>query len=588
LRKTIFDSLQWTAWQKKDIRYQKLDELDRYLDGEIYDDLAYNFFTETLTNGRFVRALERRPSVRFNFFSAFADNVARQLFAGYNAPKLEHKKEKVRKFFEAIKKETKILSHMIEATNWATIGSSAITFKVVPFDNGKKAKVVLKTRKSKDCTPFFNEMDELTKLRVHKVVSGAELITRGYNRDFADKLIKGDRSYWFVRDFAPKVETTYLPIPENKWVPYEVNSDRLVTNDDLQVAHDLEFTPAMWIKRRTGKIREFDGRCVWDQAIPAMLDFDYTMSSTGTGLRYSAAPQVVIKGKIQNADDTGRYVGGPSRYLHFKADRSDPEGGISESGAGAELMEPTGAAMKVTIELYSKMLKEIAMIVICGSRKDPNQITTAMSAKGMEVLDREYNNMLLEFRTTCGDEAYIPLLIMIGHACIDQAHPLAKGLTHEDMDGLTGKWPPLNPIGAQEFLFLCQGAAALLATGAPPADGSVDSTPAKPSKKAKTSKTTKPKPEADDEPMSPAELIMSIKELRSYIMSQIDMTEDFELKDYLMVYSDSDDEKPGEPQALDPEERVKLVEGALADYAEDAIRASKREPIDTTLNVAGV
>ena len=566
MRKAIAETIPFPGWAKNDVRYKALDEFDRYLDGEIYDHLEYPFYEEEV-NGKYIRIKRRRPSVRFNLYAALADNIARNIFAGSNAPVLEHPKENVRKFFEAIKEETEIHTHMIELTNWATIGSSVATFKIVTFEDGTKAKAVIQTRRSKQCTPFFNEANELSKLRVHYVVSGDVLLTQEIGYDYKGNPIKFDQTYWFVRDFGSKEEVTFYPIPEHHWEPMDVVSPKLKVIENFRHSTGLNFVPALWMKRRTGKVRPYDGRCVWEHAIPNVIDFDYTMSTMGAGVRYNATPQVVIKGNVKNADEDGKFVGGPARYLHFEPDQKDPDGdGLTSSGSGADLLEATGNGMKVGIELYGKMLKEIAIISICGSQKDPNKVTTAMSAKGMEVLDREYNNLILEFRTVCGDNGYLKLLKRIGAACVEAKHPLAANISMQDLDGLTLNWPPLNPIGAQEFLNLCQGAAALL--------DSQESDPAAPGGDGEGSA---PIPVEEKEP------VMERGELRSYIMGSIDLVRRSSDRNYMIT--ESGNSKPAEPSAVSEEEKKNLNKDDLLGYAESAVRASQRGEIDTSFKV---
>lgn len=573
MRKLLFDAQNFPSWAKQDERYKRLEELDRYLDGEIYDDLDHVFYDEETSTGEYIKIKRRRPAVRFNLYAAVADQIARECFAGFNAPVLKHPKENVRKFFDAIKEETEILPHMIEITNWATVGSAVATFKVVATEDGK-AKAVMKPRKSKECTPFFNDLDELDKLRVHYVVSGSELLTQGVSVDFKDKPLKPTSSYWFIRDYGAKEEVTYYPIPESQWKPMDVMSDRLIP----LLAHptNLSFVPAHWFKRRTGKIRPYDGRCVWEQAIPNVVEFDYSMSQMGAGVRYNACPQVVIKGNLANKRDDGAMIGGPARYLQFQADRKTDDG-LQETGANAHLLEATGAGMQVGIEHYGRLLREIAILVICASRKDPNKITTAMSAKGMEVLDKEYHNLIQEFRTVCGDNGYLKLLKKIGAACILAKHPLAKGITLEDIDALTLKWPPINPVGAQEFLYLCQGIVAILQEadpGATPGQGAQGGE-SKPAQGAPPAGTLEPKEEKEP--------VMKRDELRSYLISQIDLGIDSSNRDYLIG---KPKEGHVEVSPLSDEEKASMgADGTLRHLAESAVKSAREGVVDTSFKV---
>ena len=589
MRKAIFDTIQFPSWAKTDARYKRLDELDRYLDGEIYDHFDYVFYDEEV-DGRYIKIKRRRPAVQFNLYAAVADQVARDLFAGFNAPVIQHPKENVRLFYDAIKEETEILSHMIELTNWATTGSSVATFKIVPFaaSGGMKAKAVLTTRRSKDCTPFFNELGELGTLRIHYVTSGSELLAQNIGFTWDGKPVKFDRSYWFVRDYGSDAEITYYPILETQWKPMDVRSERLVPIESFGLPTELGFVPAHWFKRRTGKVRPYDGRCLWESAIPNMIEFDYSMSMMGMGIRYNASPQIVIKGALQNADEDGHFIGGPSRYLHFNPDHKDPEDGMSETGNGAELLEASGSGMKVGLEFYGPLLREIATIIICASRKDPNKLTTAMSAKGMEVLDKEYNNLIQEFRTVCGDNGYLKLLKKIGAACVICKHPLAvaAGITLEDLDGVALKWPPINPVGAQEFLYLCQGAAMLAQASEVTPGAEIDpGEPAVPGGTGADGKKTAGSPgrprtiEPDKAP------IMTRDEMRGYLLGSIDVAITSSNKDYLALVTNKA-QGVLDPAALSAEEKKNSGETSeLLNYAREAIKASESGIVDTSFKV---
>ena len=563
MRLALAQRIPFPAWAKKDARYRALDELDRYLDGEIYNHLPNMFYEETTRGGVYIQIKDRRPAVQFNLYKAFADQIARECFAGFNAPVIQHPDERVRKFLDAIKEESEILSHMIELTNWGTVGSSVATFKVVPFGK-KKAKLVMKIYRAKQCTPFFNELNELNKLRVHYIVSGSELIAMGILHCFDAEKVKPGRSYWFVRDYGAEIEQTFYAIPENKWFPADVASEKLVPIEQPEFQHktNLDFVPAHWFRRRTGKERAYDGECVWEAAIPNVLEFDYSMSAIGAGCRYNAAPQVVIKGEIQNAGDDGRIVGGPSRYLHFAADHDDPDGEISETGADAHLLEATGAAMKVALEFYGPLLEKAAKLVISASQKNPDKLTTAMSSKAMAELDKPFVNVIQEFRTVFGDNGYLKALKKMGAACVEAKHPLAveANITIEELDAAALKWPPVNPVGAQEFLYLCQGAAALVMAA--------QSTPA-----------------TENQPAKVGEVIMTGDELRSYITGSIDTAIDSANRDYLTQVS-TDLPDNNDPEQLTPEGRSKSSDNEeLHDIAEAGMKAVQKGIVSTEMSV---
>lgn len=457
MKKYLASQIQYPIWAKNDERYKYLDQLDRYLDGEIYDHLKFPFYQET-QGKQYIEIKRRRPAFQWNLYSGLSNQVARKVFGKGNAPTLIHNEEKVRLFMEAIKEECSLENLMLEAVEWGSIGSCCITFKLIAFTQGgqKRSKVVARTWRTKQCTPIFNPLGELENLRVHYVQLGQEFLSQNFSVDFENKPIKPDEKYWFVREFQSKQEVTFFPIPEDKWAPYEAKSAKLLEMKDETVTHDLGFVPAHWFARRTGKYRPYDGRCFWENAIPNVIEIDYTLSQMGAGVRYNAAPQVVIKGRVQNANEDGSLTGGPSRYLQFDSDKKDPDG-ISDSGADAHMLESTGQAMKVGIENYAGMCRELALWAVCASLKDPNKVTTAMSGRAMQALDREFYDLIKEIRTVFGENGFLKLLKKIGMACVLKRHPLAQKLKIQQIDGLTLGWPPLEEVGAIEFQALCTG-----------------------------------------------------------------------------------------------------------------------------------
>ena len=258
MKKYLASQIQYPIWAKNDERYKYLDQLDRYLDGEIYDHLKFPFYQET-QGKQYIEIKRRRPACQWNLYSALANQVARKVFGDGNAPTLVHNDEKTRLIIEAIREECCLDNLMLEAAEWGSIGSCCITFKLIAFDQGnqKRSKVVARTWRTKQCTPTFNALGELENLRVHYVQLGQEFLLQDYAVDYAGKSIKPDDKYWFVREFQNKKEITYFPIPEDKWSPYEIKSDKLKEMEDETVVHGLGFVPAHWFVRRTGKYRPY-------------------------------------------------------------------------------------------------------------------------------------------------------------------------------------------------------------------------------------------------------------------------------------------------------------------------------------------
>lgn len=545
------------AWAKKDERYLRLAELDAMLEGDFYDCLRYAFYQETTggANGKgsYVYVWDRRPSFQFNLFNMIADQVARKLFGGRHAPTLVHPDQKIREKLDALKEECKLEAKMIEATHWGSVGSVCTVFQIVPFKDGGKAKskVVVRNIRSKDCTPTFNNLDELSKLLVHYQVMGNDFLNADepIKNDFEGKEIKGDDGYWMVMEFTAHKEIRYYPIPIDKWAPIDGRNESLVSLEETE--HGLGFIPAHWHQFRSGKLKVYDGRCYWEPAVPNIIDLDYTVSQIGAGIRYNAVPQVVVKGSVINNEKDGALGRGASRFLQIQADIK--EGDSEEKNADIYMLEAKGDGMRIGLEHWAALTLRIAFQQVCASMKDPNKVTTAMSGKGMEVLESEFLDLAQELRTVFGDEGYLKLLKKIAMACQIKNHALLGDITIEAIDALTLAWPPLSSIGMVEFQAMCAGLVALI-----------------------------------------EKEVIDAKEARDYTLAQIDVPVTSANKDYLVsVKSNMESEpelKSNEKQdSVDADEDEKKQIDALAQKVADvAVQRIADGPIDTHFEPQGV
>jgi hypothetical protein len=209
--------------------------------------------------------------------------------------------------------------------------------------------------------------------------------------------------------------------------------------------------------------------CFWERAIPLVIDFDYTMSQTGAGCRYNVSPQMVLQGQPVTFTDIygGQINRNPDHVIQFEAGDKDPDG-ISTNGGDAHLLEMTGKGIEVTIENYCYRVITMALKLICASLKDPQKITAAMSGQAITFLEQESLDLLEELRTHFG-KAFLKFLKLIAVAGAKSGHEIVEGLTAQEIDETTLKWPPLTGIGADEIQQMAQGLVQLVT--APPAPG---------------------------------------------------------------------------------------------------------------------
>lgn len=451
------------VWLRNNPRLLRLYELDAILDGEFYDSLRYSFYQQTHNNratGRYIPITDRRPSFQYNLFNMLSNQLARKLFGGRHAPTLTHENEGLRKKFDAIKEEACLEEKMLEAVQWGSVGSVASVFQIVAFEEQKtnRSKVVVTNYRAKDCTPKFNKLLELEWLHIHYVVPGADFLNDGITLDHENKSIEPETAYWVNTRYTATEEVIFKPIKTTTWDPNK-GFGVLVKDEELSFAHNLGFVPAHWFQYRTGKYRPYDGVCYWDEAVPNIIDLDYTVSQIGAGIRYNAVPQVVVKGQVLNAQEDGGLARGAERFIQIAADFK--EGNDEEKNAQVYMLEAKGDAMKIGIESWASLVLRIAMQVICASLKDPNKVTTAMSGKGMEVIESEFNDLAQELRTVFGN-GYVKLLKKIAAACSIKYHALFLNVALTEIDGLTLGWPPLASMSAAELQAMAVGLAELI------------------------------------------------------------------------------------------------------------------------------
>lgn len=456
----IVEQIKWKRWARPDLRYQRLEILDRIREGTLYDHLNRTFRKDTDSNGEMITMERRKPTTKFNIARMVSRMCARKLFAGRHAPTISHpEKPEVAEAVRALSQEGGMGRNMLKTVNWGSVGSAAVPFRILnqTTKKGSVKRLVVECFKPMFCTPVFDVFQELKLLRVQYLVPGYTLVMDDYLVDYKGKPIEPRKKYWFIKDTDTKSETIYFPIPENEWIPIDNNKEKLLTDDDLINEHGLGFVPAHWFTNLSDGVHP-DGACTFSDSKECIVEIDYVMSSIGLGVHYNAAPQVVIKGNMVNVvDEEGNSIArGPTRYLHFEAESVDPDGGKHGEG-GADLLEMTGEGIKVGINDYMRELRKMALEQISASRKDPDKVTTAMSGKGIELIEQEFMDLVHELRTSYGDEGYLKFMKKASVAAIEVGHPLLKGIDIKDIDAISLDWPPLYELSAAEFQQLTSG-----------------------------------------------------------------------------------------------------------------------------------
>lgn len=428
--KSITDRIVYPAWVNYDPRYARLDKLDRALDGTLYDDLKYSYYDEKQMNGEPVKMRDRRPAAQFRLPQMVARSCARKMFSGRHIPRIRNSANPSETLaFEKSLKTWGLWETMLEAAVSGSVGSVAVTFRI---DEGRAAFYVWR---AKYCNPSFDDMGELICLRVTYVTTGAQLMA------FGAESLDPTRMYWFIRDYKPDCEIDYVPPRHDEWDPVRGFVDsNCVLVERQNTSHDFGFVPGVWIVNMRGGEAP-DGLCTWRPALDNSIELDYDMSQGGRGVRYNCAPQLVIKGEPagDSVDEDGNLVRGPADYIQLDADRKS-ENGEMVSGGDAKLLEMGGSGITAALS-YIDRLRALALEQINASRKNPDKINGVISGRGMEYLDEDFNDLIMELRTQ-----YDPTKLVSKVACALGKDDLAAGFTTQ--------WPRLYQPTIQDIAAL--------------------------------------------------------------------------------------------------------------------------------------
>ncbi len=428
--KAIMDSVEYPTWA--DDRYKRLDMLDRVLDGTLYDHLEYDFYTETKNNHaqEYIPIQQRRPSVQSAFAQQIVGALARKLFSGKHAPRITHDSEEYAAVIREVIARGSVFDRMAEAVFFGSVGAVGITFRIV--DNALNLDVW----RPKYCHPVFNASGGLASLRVCYTVGGREARSvfspRGVTKDSEGEELDDSDSYWFIREFTDNAEVTYMPYPSDEWNPVEYGWD---LEPAFEVHHGLGFVPGVWIENMPGGIG-VDGRSSFSPIVNNIIEMDYTISQLGRGIRYSAAPQLVVIGDT-DVQDVRR---GPTTVIRLKAAYADD--GQKYGAADAKLLEMVGNGTQVGLN-YIQELRRITFEAMAASVKK-SDMKVNVSGRAMEISDDAFYDFANMLRNSYGDGGLVPLMskVMLAFKRTGMM-PLAVGDDEITAFGL--RWPKLYP-----------------------------------------------------------------------------------------------------------------------------------------------
>jgi hypothetical protein len=256
----------------------------------------------------------------------------------------------------------------------------------------------------------------------------------------------------------------------------------------LVVEHGLGFVPAAWIENlETGCFP--DGSCTWEDAIPNAIELDYDLSQVARGVRYNSAPQLVVRGEIENHEGgEDPMMRTPTNMIQVNAAKKFDDGDDMMGPGDAKLLEMTGAGVEAALKLIEK-LRQFALEQIDAFQKNPEHMTRVISGRAMEFLDEESNDLVSDLRSCYGEYAALPLIkkIVLALRKVGGLGRDAAALGSLDVEGLSFIWPrqfqptpqdlqsmipalcdALDPLGLGATIGLPTPAGGGEAAGAPP------------------------------------------------------------------------------------------------------------------------
>lgn len=396
----LHGKITYPAWANGG-RYARLDGFDRLLDGTIYDHLTHSFYDEKASNNDIISIQDRRPSAQYRLCRMVSRWCSRKLFSGRHAPLIRSQDKSAAKKVRKVVKTVRFWKAMAEIVYLGSVGSVAATFRL---DN--KGRPSITAWRSKFCWPSLNEENELTNLRIAYTSKGSSLMA--YDPGFTD--LEPQAEYWFIRDYGPQFEVTWVPPKKSEWNPVEGFADknqRYIPIPSLTFEHKLGFVPGHWFVNLPGG-KYPDGACTWEDAIPISIELDYTLSQIGRGTRYNSAPQLVTIGSVMNQSDIDGIVRAPVSRIAMQGGYKD-EGGNTIAAGDAKLLEMTGAGTEAALKLIDK-LRNMALEIVSTSRKDPEKIKGTMSGRAMEFMDEDADDLIMELRSQYGEHGCLPFL----------------------------------------------------------------------------------------------------------------------------------------------------------------------------------
>ncbi len=393
--------------------------LRRILEGTFYDVLPFEFHQEKTASGEYIPLRKRRPSVRYALARVVTEDSVALLFSDGHFPTIESADPEVRGAIASVVRDARLNAVMTQAGLRGSVGSVALHMRVL------QRRIFVDVLDTEFLTPVWdpNAPDTLLRVTERVKVTGADLVTQGYDVDDADAI------YWFARCWDAQEETWFLPERVG-------NSAPMLRDDERSTSHRLGFVPIVWIRNLPGG-KGADGACTFRAAIETGIEIDYQLSQAGRGLKYSSDPTLLIR---EPAGLEGTMTRGAANALV-----------VSEKG-DAKLLEIGGTASQAVID-YVRTLRELALESVHGNRVDASRLTTPSSGRAIELMNQGLVWLADNLRISYGDGLLSLARMILRAASIYTLVLEGRALPSVDADAaLTLCWPewyPDDPLDRQ-------------------------------------------------------------------------------------------------------------------------------------------
>lgn len=391
--KYIVDQIDFPEWAGP--RYRKLDVLERFLEGTIYDHIGNPFHREKDGQDQYIPLRDRRPSIIYGIPKIVVDRSTSKLFGDKHWPRFHTTKTKVTEFLQELSLRSGLQGVMSEAAYWGSLGSVFVYFAIV------KGKVLYEVWNSKLCYPRYDIQRELEDVLILTPLMGPDILALGYSVKPEDI----ECMYFLAKRITKEDEIRYLPIKCDEYV----DENSLRKDETRSMPHKLGFVPGVWIKNfvRTSGL-DAPSTFGHPSVLTMCIEIDYQLSQCGRGLKYNSDPQLLIKEPPADpmADGGGGLGLFPTQSSMVRSTSNTlfvgPEG-------DASLLEINGEGQKAVLE-YVKQVRQYAFEIARAARKDQEHTYGNMSGRAMEILEEDLISLASDLRLSYGEYGLKELL----------------------------------------------------------------------------------------------------------------------------------------------------------------------------------